>query len=324
VISARSRRRPARSFGLLALALGSFVTRAVAQVPEPEHAYLLSAQHLAEEGMRAYAALRYEEAAERLRRSYAVIPDPSVGFALGQALEQLGRLLDARAQYERVAQTAEGEGKPWNDQLAAHRAASKLRSLSERIPSLRILVRGTTTEQIEIRVDDDPISPVPEKLALDPGKHVVTVSKEERVISRTVELHESAEEIAVFDLSPPAHRVVPSAPASSSIWRGITLGAGGVMLGAAVTAAMLSLQERKALDRACSPDHRCPNAYSNEVDRYQTLRALAIAGFAAGVACTGVGVGLWLAGPHASQERAPDHKLEARVGLGELRFFGTF
>jgi hypothetical protein len=112
----------------------------------------------------------------------------------------------------------------------------------------------------------------------------------------------------------------PTRSDSGSIVR--TLGILSLSVGAAglvafgVTGA-LALGERGKLDDHCD-DSRCPQEYSSDIDRYNTLRTTATITLISGGVLAALGVTLLLAGPSEHAESRQQAKLQPWIGLGSI------
>ncbi|WP_437939884.1 hypothetical protein [Sorangium sp. So ce341] len=156
-----------------------------------------------------------------------------------RSYERLGRLLEARALYQRVMNEPLEASAPRAFQQAQADAKSELADLTPRIPTLEVAVRGAARAAVKLTDDGQriaPETPVP----LDPGEHTVVVTVPGRpVVTRTIHLKEKAKEYIVIGLSPPPTAAPPArrAPvASGGDLRKVMFIGGGVTAGAGVIA----------------------------------------------------------------------------------------
>lgn len=119
---------------------------------------------------------KWGAAQDRLRQALKLKETPQLYYALGWALENDDKLLEARAEYEKAVSTA--AGKP-NAEEAAKLARERLADLEKMTPTVRVHVSGGAKATAKVLVDgreakrEDDVAILP----VNPGSHVVRVER---------------------------------------------------------------------------------------------------------------------------------------------------
>ncbi len=182
---------PALWASLVALSIGLAAPPARGQAPTAEDT--ATARLLFEDGRRLASQGRWEDAAERFRRSLDLRPTHAVRYNLAAALDRLGRLVEA----SELARTVVREARPADP--VRRLAENLLRSASPRIGRLTIRVEGSA-RGAEVSVDGRGVPTARLGVAgpVDPGPHVVAVRRGDREESRRVQVGEGeAVEVAL-------------------------------------------------------------------------------------------------------------------------------
>ncbi|WP_437281547.1 hypothetical protein WME90_13610 [Sorangium sp. So ce375] len=170
------RPRASRAVGI-ALAVLS-VTGALPARAEPSAADRQTARTLLIEGRKKRDAGDVAGAREDFQAAHALVRAPTTGLDLARADEALGRLIEARETAYEVVHLPLGSDEPSAFTQARATAAAMVEQLEARIPSLLLRVEGAAPDQLEARVDGQPIPraalPYPRKL--NPGRHEVVVT----------------------------------------------------------------------------------------------------------------------------------------------------
>ncbi|WP_437592801.1 hypothetical protein [Sorangium sp. So ce1000] len=170
------RPRASRAAGI-ALAVLS-VAGALPARAEPSAADRQTARTLLIEGRKKRDAGDVAGAREDFQAAHALVRAPTTGLDLARADEALGRLIEARETAYEVVHLPLGSDEPPAFTQARAAAAAMVDQLEVRIPSLLLRVEGAALDQIEARVDGQPIPraalPYPRKL--NPGRHEVAVT----------------------------------------------------------------------------------------------------------------------------------------------------
>ncbi|MDQ3038093.1 MAG: tetratricopeptide repeat protein [Myxococcota bacterium] len=195
------------------------------------------ARSLFEQGLAAARESRWEDARGSFERSLAIVERASILLNLAGAQAQTGRLVDAAASYRRFLEIARGRD-------ARHRgdAETALRAVEARIPQVTLELEGLAAGD-DVRIDDAPITAdaLAAAIALDPGSHVVVVTRgdqeaarapfelepgEQRTLAVIVRDTRPAETPVVAALAPaaPIEDDAPSDDGSVWIWVGVGIG----------------------------------------------------------------------------------------------------
>jgi hypothetical protein len=237
----------------------------------------VAARALAEHGYSLYEAGKYTEAISVFQEAERLYHAPTIMLALARAHAASGKLVEARALYQRVLAEKLAPGAPLAFGEAQRSAATELPGLEQRLPAVQILVRGGGGGGLRVMVDDADVegwSPdrfVPQ----NPGPHRVTAVPAGGVgVSRTVDLREGARSTVELELPGAGPTEVrpeigaPSAPPPPRPWLVPALmgfGVGAVGLGVGLGAGISTLGTAAALRGRC-PGHVCPPTAQNRAD----------------------------------------------------------
>lgn len=295
---------------LVTALVGTWGTAASVVRAEPTNQGSLGAPEaavMAQEGADAYENGRYQEAAEKLKRAYPLLPVPTVGLYLARALEKGGYLVEAFTIYDEVQGLSPDVGERQVQKKAQADAAQEQALLVPRIPQMNLRLQGVTPEQVRIAVDGVGVSRAdfvkPQRL--NPGRHLIEAHCEGRPSNRqTVELTEGQVREVTVEFAAPQAPVVSSLPARRTptprvrpdarntpydLWHPLPLAALGVGAAAAVAGGItgtLALAQRAELDDDGCVNQHCPIAREDDVARLNGLRTASTAAFILG------GVGL--------------------------------
>jgi hypothetical protein len=218
----------------LALLSALAVSAAPSMAGPPSASDRATARALMTEG---YAALKNGDAAralERFRAADALVHVPTTALAVAQAQVQLGQLVEAEQSATGVINIPPHDDDPTVFRKAREDAASLLRDVDPRVPSLRIQLRGMPRDVTpHVTVDDEPVPAAALAAArrMDPGSHAVVVTIGDWVHRVDVILKEREAQEVVFDVpegvhgaasesastAPPASAAPSSEPSTSPI-----------------------------------------------------------------------------------------------------------
>jgi len=149
-----------------------------------------------EEGSKAFAAGRYEEALKAFQASMELEPSPNTRFKLGKCYVALGKTASAYVAFKRAAQEAQdrvnatGEKRFLPTRDAALIDAATLES---KVPKLTLVVPSDVPEGFVLTLDGSPLPQSLWALAVetDPGTHrIVAEGPRLKRFSQTIELHQ--------------------------------------------------------------------------------------------------------------------------------------
>jgi hypothetical protein len=156
------------AFLLLQLA----ATEALAQ---PAESTRKAALVLADLGWELYSAGRYPEALKTFIEAEAKLHAPSILLMTARSYAKLGRLVEARSVYRRVAQEELPPDAPRAFVKAQSEATEELAVLEPRIPSVEIVVTASAPGAVKLALDGTEIQPST-SVPCDPGEHTVIAS----------------------------------------------------------------------------------------------------------------------------------------------------
>lgn len=153
---------------------------------------LSSARELAKQGLQAYDAGRYEEAAEKLAKAYQVVHVPTLAVNQARALVKLGKWVAASELYLEATRIA--RDKTWQStQTDAQKDAEREREeLLPRIPRLTVVVKGTAPTEVEVSIDGTslPVALIGTEQLQDPGVHKVQGTRGPEVVTESITVRE--------------------------------------------------------------------------------------------------------------------------------------
>lgn len=213
--------------------------------------------------MALYRARQYEDAYGSFREADELFHTPQLVLYMARCQDKRGKLLEARALYERMLADPLPEAPSDSLSRARQSAMSELGPIRLRIPTLSVEVRGPQPSEVTLFVDGE-VFPLAEPRELDPGTHdVEALSRSGARTSREVVLPEgrsiaivlrlglfaanaalrpSAEPSPGPPFGPPVGFVVGAASAFS-------LGAAGLVVGA--VAGGLAIGQKNIVEQQC-------------------------------------------------------------------------
>lgn len=160
-----------------------------------------SARLLFQEGLDLGDEGRWQDAADRFRRSLELRPSPVVAYNLSSALVQLGGLVEASELLRGIDRDPDAQ------RNVREVSQALLQQITPRIALLKIELMGDPSSA-EVRVDDRLFTQamIGVEIPSDPGNHLIAIVRDgEEIASRQVLLAEGSLEVVSFDL--------PQAPA---------------------------------------------------------------------------------------------------------------
>jgi hypothetical protein len=233
---------------------------------------------------------------------------PTTGLEVGRAFEKLGRLIEARDAFVKVARFPRETGESPVFATARAKAEELAAALGARIPQLTVRVTGLPSGvRAEVVLDESPLQKeflgLPVKV--NPGKVLVRATapgflpleREETLAEREAKDVELA-----FQPDPNAHAAKPAredagassaarsqeSPPRTLMWAAFGVGAAGVVTGSVT--GLMSLSKTDGAKESCD-GNRCPEAVEKDIETATTLAHVSNVGFAVGV--LGAGIGVW-------------------------------
>ena len=175
---------------------------------------LSSARELAKQGLQAYDAGRYEEAADKLGKAYQVVHVPTLAVNQARALVKLGRWVAASELYLEAQRIP--KDKSWQStQTDAQRDAERERAeLLPRIPRLTVVVKGAGPGDVEVTIDGGalPAALLGTEQLQDPGMHKVQGAHGTEIVTETIAVKEGDRGNVTLQFKLVSAAVVQSAP----------------------------------------------------------------------------------------------------------------
>jgi hypothetical protein len=160
----------------IAASLFAIVPRAASG--EPTAADKETARSLLNEGDRMRDAKDLRGALGAYQAADAIMGVPTTAIEVAKTQERLGMLVEARDAALRIARFPASPSEPRAFQQARAAAERLASDLSLRVPSIRVVVRGASADEVTLEFDGAVIpkaaAPMPRKV--NPGKHVVVAS----------------------------------------------------------------------------------------------------------------------------------------------------
>lgn len=255
-----------------------------------------AARALAKRGFELFESKDYALAIENFEKAESRIHAPPHWLYIARAQAKLGKLLAAKATYERIlAEKLAGDAPPPFKE-AQTSAKSELGEINVLIPSIEFTLTGAGATTATVQLDEKPFpaSAHGHGYPADPGLHTFVVTLPDGApIERTVAVKaDGVTEHVSITVDPAPARVAPIVVAFTL--GGLALSAGGVMIG---------------LSHGGTP----PN---------ESLRIASIVSFVAGG--VGVGTGIVLLARRPSAPAAAGPQITATVGLGSISLSGSF
>lgn len=309
---------------LFGLALGSATAEAAGPAKsDPKFA----ARALAEHGYAMYEAGRYAEAIDALDHAERLYHAPTLVFALARAHAAMGKLVEARALFQKVAdeKLASDAIKAFQD--VQRSAPGEVAALDKRIPTLAIQVRGGGGKSLRVSIDEVEVSysGPGRALSVNPGSHRITVVPLGGVgQTRFITLEEGARASVTIELAGAAPLVVPVAvPDAPRLWRVpayVSFGVGGAGLLLGVGAGIFTVVKAAELNAAC-PSGTCPTSeHDADIRLGRAMGVTTTVGFVVAGAGAALGTVLLLVKPGTASAPA----ISAGLGPGSIDLRGRF
>jgi tetratricopeptide (TPR) repeat protein len=311
------------------------VLSSTALVRAQDEASKVAARELADQGLVAYEAGRYDEAASALKRAYAIVKIPTLALYTARALEKLGKWVEASEIYLEATQLDASTGVAATQEQAKRDAASEREALLARIPRITIEVEGAEPEATRLLQDGVEI---PAAAAIDierpvnPGQHTFVGAAGGKSVRASVDVAAGERRTVTLDFRAPA--VAPAAapapapsggnaksdasPSDGSLQRTIGLGAmavGGAGLIVGTVAGVISLTKRSSLDDEGCKDGVCYDDQKDDVESYNSMRTISTIGFAVGIVAGAGGAVLYVTAPKTSSPGVALWVAPSRVGV---------
>lgn len=284
-----------------------------------------TARNLLDIGDEKFAASDFEGALKAYVGADAIMQVPTTTFEVGRCYERLGRLLEARAAFQRTTEYAVSQDEPEIFIETRKRAREQIAALTTRIPTLRIMLEGVAaTAEVRVRVggEDFERAALAQPREVNPGETVITASaKGYEGVTLTKAVPEGGETSVTLTLKKVTNvtQVSVDGPGYAVPLAAVgfvVAGVGGIV--GAVTGG-LSLSKAKDLQERC-PSDGCPFGSGADIDEMNMLANVSNVSFAvAGVGAIAGVVGVTLLATSEETEQA-----RLRVAPSGLWLTGSF
>lgn len=301
-----------------------------------------TARTLFKEGDEKFRAGDYEGARKAFAAADGIMGVPTTGLEHARSLMKLGKLLEARDLFLKVANRKKLKDELDAQDVARAEATQLANDMADRIPAVRVAISNTPDgAEVKLRIDDViiPAAAVEFPRKVNPGKHTVKLFVAGfEPVSRTVEVAEGEEEVVEVTLESSgdgASLVDPwkggnkdpeggdeGLPVLS--WIGFSLAAAGTIVG--TITGVYAVVKRGELQDDC-PETICPKEFEGELDTAVTVSHVSTASFiVAGVGVVVGVMGLLVRSSLPDALAGADAPLTLRPYVGPMSagFTGTF
>lgn len=291
---------------------------------------------------------RFQEACQKFEESLNLASSPGTLLNLGNCYEQPGDLLRALAAFQRALAEAPKETDPDRRQAWTEAARERLEAVSERVPQLT--VHPSPTPGVRVRVDGQPLQNLGVPLRLNPGKHRVDASADQKlpfvqeislVASQKVDLTIPALEDLPSGASsaPPPYSPPPAdAPAETStgggsrfgVWPYALMGGGAAVFATGLVTGLIANSKANDLDEQCTSmvdaegRRICEPGLEDTRDSAETLATVTDVLWISGLVVAGAGVTLFILNEPEAESSAPSLEAGCFASGCGLRASGRF
>lgn len=161
--------------GLLSLPTAAASAKGAAPRPSARQAQV-QAYVKTEEGIRLYKASRWQEAFDKLRGAEELRHSPTRVLYMARCQYKLGKLLEARALYDRVLREKLPKNAPAKLLDERDEAKKELEIVRIRTPRVKLVLSGIAMSDSKVFVDGIRILAWNKYLELNPGQHTIEVT----------------------------------------------------------------------------------------------------------------------------------------------------
>jgi len=319
-----------RSIYWLPLLLG-LLTSAVTAHAE-DGTVLSTARDLAQQGLEAYDAGQYQEAADKLSQAYGIVHVPTLAVNKARALVKLRKFVAASELYLEAMRLQKTDVWQAQQYQAQKDAEHERNDLLPRIPKLKITLEGASTSEASVSIDDVPLpaAMIDIEAMVDPHTLKIVGKRGAEVVVHSVTLGEGEHgaiklRFAAMSSGLPAPASASTTPASAQTpvtptpltdtstpsrggsgqklfgWVGVGVGSAGLAFGAA--SGLIGISKKPS---DCQGSH-CPTNEQSAVSTANRWLDISSVSFIVGGIAAATGVTLLLT--------APSDNSQPRVGL---------
>lgn len=252
-------------------------------------------------GHRHMADKDFRAAAEAFAAADVIMEVPTTSLALGKAQIELGLFLEAVNSLRRAARFPVVEGEPEVFAGARKEAAELDYEVARRIPSITIIVKGSTAAEVTVDGEKLDAENVGLPYRVNPGEHTIVAGgtgllpttstitieeKQSRRVELVVKTDPNHKPDPVADPAPPTPPREEGMPSWLLPAVGFGVGGAGLILG--TVTGLVSINKTNKLEDACGGP--CPESRRDDYDEIITLANVSNVGFVVGAAGAAVGV----------------------------------
>ncbi len=284
------------------------------------------AKVLALQAIRLYHAGKPTEAYAKLEQAESLHQSVTHRVYLARCLDAMGRLVEADARYQGLADEPREPGISAKTKAAYQAAAKEHDALRERLPRLRLEVQGsgaTAVKTVLFGEREVAYEGVESEIPVDPGPGEVRVEGE-GISPASARFTAVEGEVATIQLMvemAPDEAPAPPPTEGSLVPAFVAYGVGGAALVVGAITGGLSFAQAQDVKNQCV-DFRCPADLEDDADRSRTLGIVSTVGFVVGGAAVAAGVVLTFVRPGADDES--EARVIPLVGPGWLGLSGRF
>jgi hypothetical protein len=277
-----------------------------------------TARDLAQQGLEAHDAGRFEEAVEKLTKAYAIVHVPTLAVSKARALVKLQRFTAASELYLEATQLQKTDQWQTRQHEAQDDARRERSELLPRIPKLNIVVEGANPSEVTVSIDGVqlPSALIGIDAMVDPRELKIVGKLGNQVVEQTVSLREgehrtltlrfaaagsSVPRTPTASTSPPANAATASSSDNHQAlfgWAAVGIGSAGIAFGA--VSGLIGIGKKPA-DCQGSRCYQDEQSQVNTANRWLNISAVS---FVVGGVAAATGVTLLLTAPkHASQSQ---------------------
>jgi hypothetical protein len=290
------------------------------------------ARSLANRAFELYQRGRYEEANDLFRQADEAYHAPTLVLMIARSYAKLGKLADAAATYQQVADESLPANASQEFRRAQQSARDELAALDPDVPHLVLTFHDPRdADRAQVSVDGKVLDSrrVSRPIALNPGEHHVEITAPDAqpvTVSRTLRVGQlervEVAPLAKLEAAGPVEPATPPAAdtGSTGLLAGgiVALGVGVAGLAMGTIAGVVALNKKSALEERC-PDQWCQPDDQSLADAAKTNATLSTVGFVVGGVGAAAGIVLLAVRASSSPEPsqlAPEHQAAWRLELG--------
>jgi hypothetical protein len=270
----------------------------------------------------------------------AIMQVPSTGIEVARTEVALGQLVEARDKALEITRSPVRPHEPTPYAEARTAAAQLGEELTQRIPTVKIVLSGAPSgAEVHVAIDGDnvPEAALVAPQAVDPGHHVVTAGvkggtdktseidvaeRDAKTVSLDLSSSAPATQAGDAPVAPPETPSTSSGRASVPVLAWVGFIAGGASLAAGGVTGALALVKTNAAKGGCVDD-RCPPTTFSNIDTANTMATISTVTFIAGGVLAAGGLVAFLTRGHAAPA-TPAARVEPWVGPAAMGVRGMF